>query len=88
MKKVIYKTNQNNPQIRAYKQAVERGKQNHHVIHKDNSWVVIRGGAERASDIFKTQKAAIDRAKSIAQNQGTSVYIHRADGRIRTVEDY
>jgi uncharacterized protein YdaT len=88
MKKIFYKTNQNNPQIRAYKEAVERGKRDHHVVYKDESWKVIRGGSERAIETFETQHEAIARAKYIAQNQGTSVYVHGVDGRIRETESY
>lgn len=88
MKKIFYKTNQNDPQVKAYKEAVEKGKLDHHVVYKEDSWKVIRGGSERAIETFGTQHEAIARAKSIAQNQGTSVYIHGVDGRIRETESY
>ena len=88
MKKVFYRTNQNNPQIKAYKEAVERGKRNHHVVYKEDSWKVVRGGSERAIETFGTQQEAIARAKSIARSQGTAVYIHGVDGRIRERETY
>lgn len=88
MKKVFYKTDQNNPQIRAYKEAVERGKLDHHVVYKGDSWKIIRGGSEKALETFGTQQEAIARAKSIAQSQGTAVYIHGIDGRIRETESY
>lgn len=88
MKKIFYKTNQNNPQIRAYKEAVEKGMKDHHVVYKDDSWRVIRGGSERATETFDTQEEAIERAKSIARSQGTAVYIHGVDGRIRERESY
>ena len=88
MKKVFYKTNQNNPQIKAYKEAVEKGLKDHHVVYKDDSWKVIRAGSVRAIQTFGTQQEAITKAKSIAQNQGTAVYIHGMDGRIRETESY
>ena len=65
MKKIILKTNQNNPEIKAYKKAVEKGRQNHHVVYKDDSWKIIRGGSEKAVDTFETQQEAINKAKSI-----------------------
>lgn len=88
MKKIIYKTNQNDPQIRAYKEAVEKGRQDHHVVYKEDSWVVIKGGAQRPIDTFGTQQEAVEKAKSIAQTQGTAVFIHGVDGRIRETESY
>ena len=88
MKKIMLKTNQNNPEVKADKQAVEKGKQDHHVVYKENSWMVIRGGSNKAVDAFGTQQEAIDQAKSIAQTQGTSVYIHGVDGRIKETESY
>lgn len=88
MKKIIYKTNQDDPQIRAYKEAVEKGRQDHHVVYKEDSWVVTQGGAQRPIDTFGTQQEAIAKAKSIAQAQGTAVFIHGVDGRIRETESY
>ncbi len=83
-----YKTNQNNPLVRAYKEAVEKGRQDHHVVYKDDLWRVIRGDAQRPLETFSTQEEAIKRAKLIARSQGTAVYIHGVDGRIRERESY
>lgn len=88
MKKTILRINQNDPQIKAYKEAVEKGKKSQHVVPNQNGWVVIGGGTERHADTFGTQQEAIERAKSIAQSQGTAVYIHGTDGRIRDMESY
>lgn len=88
MKKTILKTNQNDPQIKAYKEAVERGKRSQHVVPAEGRWVVIGGGADRPINTFGTQEEAIDKAKSIARSSGASVYIHGIDGRIREREDY
>jgi hypothetical protein len=87
MKRITLKTNQNNPVIRAYKDAVERGK-NQHVLPRDSGWIVKRAGSERASKIFNTQTKATEYAKSVAQNQETSVFIHGSNGRIRDRMDY
>lgn len=87
MKKTILRTNQNDPQIKAYKEAVEKGKKSQHVVPNENGWVVI-GGTERHTDTFGTEQEAIERAKSIARNSGASVYIHGVDGRIRARESY
>ena len=88
MKKVPYKTNQNNPQVKAYNEAVQRGMKNQHVIPKDDGWAVKRAGADKASGVYNTQKEAIKEATSIAKNQGTSVFIHGEDGRIRESTSY
>lgn len=88
MKRITLKTNQNNPVIRAYKDAVERGKKNQHVLPRESGWIVKRAGAERASRTFDTQTKATHYAHSVARNQGTSVFIHGANGRIRDRIDY
>ncbi|MBU0999964.1 DUF2188 domain-containing protein, partial [Patescibacteria group bacterium] len=82
----MYKTDQNDPQVKAYKEAVEGGRQDHHVVYKDDLWRVIRGGVQRPLGTFSTQEEAIKRAKIIARSQGTAVYIHGVDGRIRERE--
>ena len=88
MKKIVYKTNQAHPQIKAYKQAVERGNNSQHVLPKDGSWVVRRAGSPKVTRSFDTQSDAVDHARSIAQNQGTALFIHGRDGKIRTRQDY
>jgi len=88
MKKIPYRTNQNNPQIRSYREAVEKGKKSQHVLPRGNEWVVKRAGSEKASKTFETQKKATNYAKSVAQNQGTAVFVHGIDGRIKDRRDY
>ena len=83
MKKIPYKTDQNNPAVRAYKEAVERGKKDQHVLPQADGWIVKTLLSEKPSQIFYTQQEAIEKAKSIAQAQGTAVFIHGEDGRIR-----
>ena len=88
MRKIPLKTNQNNPRIQEYKEAVERGKQNQHVLPRGKAWVVKRAGAEKVSQIFDTQREASDYAHSLAKNHGTAVFIHGSNGRIRERKDY
>jgi hypothetical protein len=88
MKRIPYQTDQNNPQIKAYKDAVDRGMKNHHVMLRDNNWVVKRAGAKRPIGVFTTQQEAIIEATSIAKNQGTAVFIHGQNGRIRDRREY
>ena len=88
MRKIKYNTNQNDPQIKAYKEALEKGKKNHHVLFRDNAWVVVHAGTQKAIDEFKTQSEAISKATLIASSQGTAVFIHGLDGRIQDRRDY
>ena len=54
-----------------------------HVVPHPQGWAVKVEGGKRASSVHETQKEAIDRAREIAGNQGTELYIHGRDGRIR-----
>lgn len=88
MKLVLFKTDQNHPLIKAYKQAVEKGKKNQHVLFNNGLWAVKRADAVKASQIFKTQGEAITHAIALAQNQKTSLFIHGEDGLIRERRDF
>lgn len=88
MNKILYKTDQNNPQIKEYREAVERGKQNYHVLSRGNEWVVKRAGSSRPTQVFGTQNEATNFANSVSQSQGTALFIHGADGRIVDRKDY
>lgn len=87
MKKIPYKTDQNNQAIRAYKEAVEKGKKDQHVLPRGDGWVVKSLLSDTMSKIFGSQQDAAKYAESIA-NQGTAVFIHGSDGRIRDRKDY
>lgn len=87
MNKIKLKTDQNNPAIRAYREAVEKGKKDQHVLPRDNGWVVKSLLSEEASNIFSTQQEAAKYAETNA-NQGTAVFIHGSDGRIKDRRDY
>ena len=58
-------------------------KRNQHVVPHDEGWAVRGAGNSRASSVHQTQQAAIQAAREIAQNQGTELFIHGRDGRIR-----
>ena len=59
-----------------------------HVVPRDGKWAVRRTGAVRASRKFDTQREAIEAARDIARSQGTELYIHGQDGRIRERNSY
>lgn len=48
-----------------------------------NQWRVRRSGSDKTIKYFKTQKEAIDYAKTLAKNQDTDIVIHKKDGKIR-----
>lgn len=59
-----------------------------HVVPNGGRWSVRKAGAARASGTFDTQREAIDRARQIARSEGTELYIHGRDGRIRQRDSY
>jgi len=81
--KVVLKTNQNPPPIRAYKEAVEKGLQSHHVLPRGNEWIVKRAGASKATAVYSTQSDAINKGRSLSSNNNSELFIHGRDGRIR-----
>lgn len=87
MKKIPLKTDQNNPAIQAYKEAVEKGKQDRHILPHDDGWVVKNLLSEKSSQTFGTQSEATSYAKSTI-NSGASIFIHGTDGRIVDRKDY
>lgn len=61
----------------------------HHVVPDPNGgWVVKKGGAERASKHFDTQRAAIDYGRKVSRNQHSEFVIHRKDGTIRQKDSH
>lgn len=46
-------------------------------------WRVRKQGSNKTIKYFKTQKEAIDYAKTLAKNADTDIVIHRVDGKIR-----
>ena len=83
MNKIAFITDQNHPQIKAYKQAVEKGLQSHHVLPRGEKWILKRAGASRATAVFSSQGDAIIQGKMIASSNQTNLLIHDQGGRIR-----
>jgi hypothetical protein len=54
-----------------------------HVVPSGEKWSVRAAGAKRASGTFETQREAIETAREKARREGTELYIHGRDGRIR-----
>lgn len=59
-----------------------------HVVPTNGGWAVRKAGSARSTKTFKSQSDAIDHARGIARNQGTELYIHGRDGKIRARDSY
>jgi len=59
-----------------------------HVVPSGGKWSVREAGSSRASRTFSTQDEAIEAAKKIAKSEGTELYIHGTNGRIRDRRSY
>lgn len=63
-------------------------KRNQHVVRHKDGWAVRGAGSQRATSVHPTQQAAIGTARKIARKQGTELFIHGRDGRIRARDSY
>jgi hypothetical protein len=64
-------------------------KNSQHVLQDTTGkWVVKKGGAEKATKRFSTQKEAIIQGRLIARNQKAEFYVHNSDGKIRSKASY
>lgn len=63
-------------------------KRGQHVVPTDGKWAVRKAGSARSTESFDTQREAVERARQIAKNQRTEVYIHGRDGKIRERSSY
>lgn len=67
----------------------KRKNNSHHVVpNSKGGWDVRRGGSERSSGHFDTQRDAIEAGRGISQNQGTELVTHGRDGRIREKDSH
>lgn len=64
------------------------GNKAQHVVPNGAKWSVRKAGSSRATGTFDTQVEAITEGRKIARNQGTVLYIHGRDGRIRERDFY
>ncbi|MGI8314804.1 DUF2188 domain-containing protein [Halobacillus mangrovi] len=59
-----------------------------HVVAHEEGWAVKAEGAEQPTKVYDNKQDAIDRAKEIAENKGTSAVIHKKDGTIQNQHSY
>lgn len=64
------------------------GKNQHVTPHKDGGWQVKGKNSIRATIRNDTQAEVIQRAREIARNQESELFIHRGDGRIRERDSF
>lgn len=64
------------------------GKNQHVVKTPSGDWVVKGEGNKRITQNFNTQKEAFEKAREIAINQKSEVFIHGKDGKIRDRNSY
>ncbi|MCY3914646.1 MAG: DUF2188 domain-containing protein [Chloroflexi bacterium] len=62
--------------------------QNQHVVPNGDEWNVRGAGNSKATKSFDTQSEAFEFARDIARNQGSEVFIHGRDGKIRERNSY
>lgn len=63
-------------------------RKNQHVTPHPDGWAVKAAGTSRATSVHRTQRQAIEKAKKIAINQRSDVFIHARDGKIRDRDSY
>jgi len=61
---------------------------NQHVIKRGNGWAVRGENNSRDTVVKPTQTEAFEAAREIARNQGSEVFIHGRDGKIRERNSY
>ena len=63
-------------------------KKNQHVVPHSGGWAVKGAGNQKATSVHSTQREAIGAARDIARNQGSEMFIHGENGRIRERNTY
>src|SRR5215212_8009224 len=59
-----------------------------HVELRDDAWIVIREGNQRATSVHPTQSEAAESGRELARRNGTEFFLHGQDGRVREHHDY
>lgn len=59
-----------------------------HVTPRGGKWAIRKAGSERAARVVDTQQEAVSIAKERAKREGSELYIHGRNGRIRERSTY
>lgn len=57
-------------------------KSTHVVPNAEGGWDIKQSGGQRSSGHFDTKQEAVQRARTISQNQNTELVVYNKDGRI------
>ncbi|GAB3790945.1 DUF2188 domain-containing protein [Virgibacillus kimchii] len=68
------KNHENNP---------ERLEEAQHVVAHGDGWAVQSSNAKKPSKVYKNKQDAVDRAKEVAKNKGTSLKVFKKDGTLQ-----
>lgn len=63
-------------------------RKNVHTVRHEGGWANRRDGNDRVSSTHKTQQAAIDQGRKVAQHDGVEHLIHGRNGKIRERNSY
>lgn len=67
---------------------MDQRRNSQHVVSRQGSWAVRKGGASRATKLFESQADAITFARGLAKKEHGELYVHRTDGTVRIRDSY
>jgi uncharacterized protein (TIGR02271 family) len=59
-----------------------------HIELRDDAWIVIREGNQRATSVHPTQSEAAESGRALARRDGAEFFLHGQDGHVREHHDY
>jgi uncharacterized protein (TIGR02271 family) len=59
-----------------------------HIELRDDAWIVIREGNQRATSVHPTQSEAAESGRELARRDGVEFFLHGQDGHVREHHDY
>src|SRR5919107_3703761 len=59
-----------------------------HIELRDDAWIVVREGNQRATSVHPTQSEAGESGRELARRDGAEFFLHGTDGRVREHHDY
>ncbi|GAB3046019.1 DUF2188 domain-containing protein [Virgibacillus ainsalahensis] len=82
------KPTQRSEEGKKYENNPERLKEGEQVVTHDEGWAVQLSNAKRPSEVFARKDDAVERAREIARNKGTSLTIYKQDGSVQEKTAY
>jgi uncharacterized protein (TIGR02271 family) len=59
-----------------------------HIELRDDAWIVVREGNQRATSVHATQSEAAESGRALARRDGAEFFLHGQDGHVREHHDY